>query len=156
MPCWNGIVGFQPSVGIYLDEEPSTTIQGPLDLHMYDIQRVEALAGPQGTLYGASSQSGTIRYITNKPAPGAFSASISAEVNAIDHGGEGFVTEGYVNLPLTEWMALRVVRLVQAGCRLYRQRPQHTDLSVRASRSTTPLSCARTSISPTRAAVAWR
>jgi len=101
--------GSLPSVGIYLDEEPITTIQGPLDLHMYDIQRVEALAGPQGTLYGASSQSGTIRYITNKPDSSAFSASISAEVNAIDHGGEGFVTEGYVNLPLTEWMALRVV-----------------------------------------------
>jgi outer membrane receptor protein involved in Fe transport len=101
--------GSLPSVGIYLDEEPITTIQGPLDLHMYDIQRIEALAGPQGTLYGASSQSGTIRYITNKPDPSGFSASISAEVNAIDHGGEGFVTEGYVNLPLTEWMALRAV-----------------------------------------------
>src|SRR5678816_4591714 len=76
---------------------------------MYDLQRVEALAGPQGTLYGASSQSGTIRYITNKPDPSAFSASVSAEVNAVDHGGTGFLTEGYVNLPLTEWMALRVV-----------------------------------------------
>src|SRR5580765_6998487 len=78
-----------PSVGIYLDEEPITTIQGPLDLHMYDLQRVEALAGPQGTLYGASSQSGTIRYITNKPDPSAFSASVSAEVNGVDHGGTG-------------------------------------------------------------------
>ncbi len=98
-----------PSVGIYLDEEPITTIQGPLDLHMYDLERVEALAGPQGTLYGASSQSGTIRYITNKPDPSAFSASVSAEVNTIDHGGNGFLTEGYINLPLTSWMALRVV-----------------------------------------------
>ena len=101
--------GSLPSVGIYLDEEPITTIQGPLDLHMYDIQRVEALAGPQGTLYGASSQSGTIRYITNKPDTSAFSASVSAEVNAVDHGGTGFLTEGYVNLPLTDWMALRAV-----------------------------------------------
>jgi outer membrane receptor protein involved in Fe transport len=89
-----------PSVGIYLDEEPITTIQGPLDLHMYDLQRVEALAGPQGTLYGASSQSGTIRYITNKPDASAFSASVSAEVNAVDNGGNGFLTEGYINLPL--------------------------------------------------------
>ena len=101
--------GSLPSVGIYLDEEPITTIQGPLDLHMYDLQRVEALAGPQGTLYGASSQSGTIRYITNKPDPSAFSASISAEVNAVDNGGTGFLTEGYLNLPLTSWMALRAV-----------------------------------------------
>lgn len=98
-----------PSVGVYLDEEPITTIQGPLDINLYDIERVEALAGPQGTLYGASSQAGTIRFITNKPDPSAFSASVSAEVNAVDHGGEGFVTEGYVNLPLTSWMALRAV-----------------------------------------------
>jgi outer membrane receptor protein involved in Fe transport len=96
-----------PSVGVYLDEEPITTIQGPLDLHMYDIQRVEALAGPQGTLYGASSQSGTIRYITNKPDPSGFSASVSAEVNTVDHGGTGYVTEGYVNIPFSSSIALR-------------------------------------------------
>src|SRR4029079_14041430 len=72
-----------PSVGVYLDEEPITTIQGPLDLHMYDIQRVEALAGPQGTLYGASSQSGTVRIITNKPDPRAFEASYGLEANVI-------------------------------------------------------------------------
>ena len=64
-----------PSVGMYLDEQPITTIQGPLDIHIYDIARVETLAGPQGTLYGASSQAGTIRIITNKPELGAFSAS---------------------------------------------------------------------------------
>ena len=56
-----------PSVGTYLDEQPITTIQGALDIHIFDIARVEALAGPQGTLYGASSQAGTIRIITNKP-----------------------------------------------------------------------------------------
>ena len=61
--------GSLPSVGMYLDEQPITTIQGALDIHMYDIARVEALAGPQGTLYGASSQAGTIRIITNKPDP---------------------------------------------------------------------------------------
>ena len=98
-----------PSVGQYLDEEPITTIQGALDLHMYDISRVEALAGPQGTLYGASSQSGTIRVITNKPDPTAFSASVSVEANAVDSGGTGWTTEGYVNIPLRENIALRVV-----------------------------------------------
>ena len=56
-----------PSVGTYLDEQPITTITGALDIHIFDIARVEALAGPQGTLYGASSQAGTIRIITNKP-----------------------------------------------------------------------------------------
>jgi len=56
-----------PSVGTYLDEQPITTIQGALDLNIFDIERIEALAGPQGTLYGASSEAGTIRIITNKP-----------------------------------------------------------------------------------------
>ncbi len=56
-----------PSVGTYLDEQPITTITGALDLHIFDIARVEALAGPQGTLYGASSQAGTVRIITNQP-----------------------------------------------------------------------------------------
>jgi outer membrane receptor protein involved in Fe transport len=67
--------GSLPSVGIYLDEQPITTIQGALDIHVYDIARVEALAGPQGTLYGASSQAGTIRIITNKPKIGVFEGS---------------------------------------------------------------------------------
>ena len=56
-----------PSVGYYLDEQPVTTINQVLDIYMYDIARVETLAGPQGTLYGQGSQSGTIRIITNKP-----------------------------------------------------------------------------------------
>ena len=98
-----------PSVSVYLDEQPITTIVGNIDPHIYDIARIEALAGPQGTLYGAGAQSGTIRIITNKPDPSAFSASVSTEVNTIDHGNTGFLTEGFVNLPLTQWMALRVV-----------------------------------------------
>ncbi len=59
--------GSLPSVGVYLDEQPITTIGGTLDVHIYDIARIEVLRGPQGTLYGASSEAGTIRIITNKP-----------------------------------------------------------------------------------------
>ncbi len=59
--------GSPPSVGVYLDEQPVTTIGGALDVHIYDIARIESLAGPQGTLYGALSEAGTIRIITNKP-----------------------------------------------------------------------------------------
>ena len=59
-----------PSVGYYLDEQPVTTINQVLDIHMYDMARVETLSGPQGTLYGQGSQSGTIRIITNKPVMG--------------------------------------------------------------------------------------
>ena len=101
--------GSQPSVGIYLDEQPITTIQGALDLHLYDIARVEALAGPQGTLYGASSQAGTIRIITNKPDPSGFSAGYGLEGNAVNDGDMGYLGEGYVNVPLGERAAIRLV-----------------------------------------------
>ena len=72
-----------PSVGVYLDEQPITTIQGALDIHVYDIERVEALAGPQGTLYGASSEAGTVRIITNKPDLSGFKAGYSLEGNTV-------------------------------------------------------------------------
>ena len=98
-----------PSVGVYLDEQPITTITGALDLHMYDVARVEALAGPQGTLYGASSQAGTIRIITNKPDPSGFSASYGVEANTIAGGDMGYLGEGYVNVPIGEKAAIRLV-----------------------------------------------
>ena len=98
-----------PSVGVYLDEEPITTIDGPLDLHIYDIARVESLAGPQGTLYGASSQAGTIRLITNKPDPKHFEASYSVEGDSVSNGGIGHLEEGFVNIPFNDHTAIRVV-----------------------------------------------
>ena len=99
----------QPSVGMYLDEQPITTIQGNLDVHLYDIARVEALAGPQGTLYGASSQAGTIRIITNKPDPSGFDAGYSLEANYVDMDDVGYTVEGFVNLPMGDSAALRLV-----------------------------------------------
>ena len=99
----------QPSVGMYLDEQPITTIQGNLDVHMYDIARVEALAGPQGTLYGASSQAGTIRVITNKPDASGFSAGYSLEGNLVDNDDSGHVAEGFVNIPINDNIAVRIV-----------------------------------------------
>lgn len=101
--------GPQPSVGMYLDEQPITTIQGALDIHVYDIERIEALAGPQGTLYGASSQAGTIRIITNKPDPSAKAAGYALEFNKIEEGGAGFVAEGFANLPISDNAAIRLV-----------------------------------------------
>ena len=98
-----------PSVGTYLDEQPITTITGALDLHIFDIERVEALAGPQGTLYGASSQAGTVRIITNKPDLGSTYGQVSVEVNKIAHGDFGYTGEGFVNLPISSNMAARVV-----------------------------------------------
>lgn len=99
----------QPSVGMYLDEQPITTVQGNLEVHLYDIERVEALAGPQGTLYGASSQAGTIRIITNKPDPAGFKAGYSLEGSLVNDGDTGYVAEGFVNLPLGDNSALRLV-----------------------------------------------
>ncbi len=101
--------GSLPSVGVYLDEQPVTTIQGPLDIHVYDISRVESLAGPQGTLYGASAQAGALRIITNKPDPSGFEAGYSLEANSVSHGGTGYVAEGFVNVPLTDNAAIRLV-----------------------------------------------
>ncbi|MES2905084.1 MAG: TonB-dependent receptor [Pseudomonadota bacterium] len=98
-----------PSVGTYLDEQPITTIQGALDLHIFDIARVEALAGPQGTLYGASSQAGTVRIITNKPDLNGTYGAVNLEVNSVAHGDFGYTGEGFVNLPIATNVAARVV-----------------------------------------------
>jgi iron complex outermembrane receptor protein len=101
--------GALPTTGVYLDEIPVTTIASTLDVHTYDIARVEALAGPQGTLYGASSLSGTLRIITNKPDPTAFSASYDVKADKYGRGNGGGEVEGYVNLPITDKMAIRLV-----------------------------------------------
>jgi iron complex outermembrane recepter protein len=98
-----------PSVGFYLDEQPTTTIGGTLDVHIYDIARIESLSGPQGTLYGASSQAGTIRIITNKPELGETSGRVDGEINTVSKGGVGGRLEGVINLPIGDSAALRVV-----------------------------------------------
>ena len=105
--------GSLPSVGVYLDEQPVSTIGGNLDVHVYDIARIESLAGPQGTLYGASSEAGTIRIITNKPDTKAFAASVDGEINTIEKGSQGGKLEGMINLPLSAMAALRVVGFYQ-------------------------------------------
>lgn len=98
-----------PSTGTYLDETPVTTLSGVLDVHMYDIQRVEGLAGPQGTLYGASSLAGTLRIITNKPDPTKFSAGYDVKGTQVGKGGAGGSFEGFVNLPAGDKAAIRLV-----------------------------------------------
>src|SRR5271166_5013736 len=109
----NGTVGlhagFLPSSGLYLDDVPVTTVAGALDIHVYDIARIEALAGPQGTLYGASSLSGTLRIITNKPDPSAFSAGYDVKADKWKSGDPGGGFEGYVNIPLADHAAIRLV-----------------------------------------------
>ena len=98
-----------PTVGTYLDEMPITTIQGALDIHAYDLARVEALAGPQGTLYGASSMAGTIKLVTNKPDTSGTYGSVGLELNSVTRGGIGGVAEGFINARISDRAALRLV-----------------------------------------------
>jgi iron complex outermembrane recepter protein len=97
-----------PAVGTYLDEQPITTIGGTLDVHVYDIARIEVLSGPQGTLYGASSEAGTLRIITNQPVD-HFEAGYSLEGNLVHNGEGGYVAEGFVNIPVNDKVAVRLV-----------------------------------------------
>ncbi len=101
--------GSASATGLYLDETPVTTIGNSIDLHVYDIERVEALAGPQGTLYGASSLSGTLRIITNKPDPTKFSAGYDVKGDKFSAGAGGGEFDGFVNIPLAENAAVRLV-----------------------------------------------
>ena len=105
--------GSLPSVGVYLDEQPVTTIGGALDVHIYDIARIESLAGPQGTLYGASSEAGTIRIITNKPDLNDTYGRVDGELNKVEHGGVGGKAEGMINIPISRNIAFRGVAFYQ-------------------------------------------
>lgn len=105
----NLAAGSLPTVGLYLDEAPVTTIGQALDVHVYDIARIEALPGPQGTLYGASSEAGTLRIITNKPDPAHFAAGVDATIQSIAHGGTAPIIEGFINVPLSDHVAVRLV-----------------------------------------------
>jgi iron complex outermembrane receptor protein len=102
--------GSQPTSALYIDDIPLTTIAGAIDLHIYDMQRVEALSGPQGTLYGASSLSGTLRLITNKPNPNKFEAGVDLTANTFGKGtnSRGGVLNAFINQPLGQGVALRV------------------------------------------------
>jgi outer membrane receptor protein involved in Fe transport len=105
--------GSLPQVGFYLDEQPITTIGGTLDVHIYDIARIESLSGPQGTLYGASSEAGTIRIITNKPELGVTTGRIDGELNTVAHGGVGGNLEGMINFPIGDHIAFRGIAFYQ-------------------------------------------
>lgn len=101
--------GALPTSGVYLDEIPVTTIGALLDVHVYDVARVEALSGPQGTLFGASSLSGTLRIITNKPVIGKVEGSLDVTVDAYGKGDPGATVEGMINLPVAKNVAVRLV-----------------------------------------------
>ena len=98
------------SSALYIDEQPLTQFSVNPEPRMIDIERVEALAGPQGTLYGDSSQSGTLRIITNKPDPTAFSANAEMMVRKGEDSSMSHEVSGWINMPLVEdKFAIRLV-----------------------------------------------
>jgi iron complex outermembrane recepter protein len=108
--------GNSPTAGFYLDDIPLTGPAGAqnghvvIDPSLYDLNRIEVLRGPQGTLYGSSSMGGTVRLITNQPDPSAFGASAESILSGTDGGGFNHDNNVMLNVPLVkDELALRVV-----------------------------------------------
>lgn len=104
-----GVAGLAPNVAFYLDEQPLGQPGRNLDVYAADLERVEVLSGPQGTLFGASSQAGTVRLITNKPNFSGFDASLKASTSFTDGGEMSNSVEVMLNVPMTDKFALRGV-----------------------------------------------
>lgn len=108
---FRGIVpagGAYPATGYYLDDV-SINVNNLPDVHIYDVERIEALSGPQGTLFGAGSLAGTLRVITNKPKLGEFSGGMELEANKSGQGDFGGQAQGFINIPLGETLAIRAM-----------------------------------------------
>lgn len=104
-----GVAGLAPNVAMYLDEQPLAQPGRNLDVYAADLERIEVLSGPQGTLFGASSQAGVVRLITNKPSLSGFDASASAGVSFTKGGEASYKAEAMVNVPVTDTLAVRGV-----------------------------------------------
>lgn len=104
-----GVAGLAPNVSFYLDEQPLAQPGRNLDVYAADIERVEVLSGPQGTLFGSSSQAGTVRMITNKPSFSGFDAGFSASTSFTDGGEMSNSVEAMINVPVNDKLALRGV-----------------------------------------------
>ena len=101
--------GSAPGVALYVDEQPVSFGGRNLDVFAADLERIEVLAGPQGTLFGASSQSGNLRLITRKPDPTGFSAGFKARYSSTSGGADSSGADAYANLPLGDSLAARIV-----------------------------------------------
>ncbi|HVK41670.1 MAG TPA: TonB-dependent receptor [Phenylobacterium sp.] len=98
----------QETVGIYIDEIPISMGALNPELALFDLERVEVLRGPQGTLYGAGSMTGTVRMITYRPNLTEFEGKVDVGLSTVSHGGDGYSLKGLVNLPLiTDRVAVR-------------------------------------------------
>ena len=92
--------GSTPNVALYLDEQPLQVPGRNLDVYVADMERIEVLPGPQGTLYGASSQAGTVRMITNKPKFNVQEGGFNMSHYATAHGDPSYSYDAYMNIPL--------------------------------------------------------
>jgi len=104
-----GVAGLAPNVALYLDEQPLAQPGRNLDVYAADLERIEVLSGPQGTLFGASSQAGTVRLITNKPDQSGLYGKIKAGTAYTDDGDSSYNLEGVINIPVTDRLAVRAV-----------------------------------------------
>ena len=104
-----GVAGLAPNVSFYLDEQPLAQPGRNLDVYAADMARIEVLAGPQGTLFGASSQAGVVRMITNKPVIGEASANVEVEARYMPGAETGDKVELVANMPLGDSAAARFV-----------------------------------------------
>jgi outer membrane receptor protein involved in Fe transport len=101
--------GVKEQVGVYLDESVISLSLFTPDIDLFDLNRVETLRGPQGTLFGSGSVGGTIRYITNQPRTDRVEGLVEANLNLVDGNDLGGHLKGAVNLPLGSGAAVRVV-----------------------------------------------
>lgn len=104
-----GVAGLAPNVALYLNDQPLSQPGRNLDVYAADLERIEVLSGPQGTLFGASSQAGVVRLITNKPDLSGFYGKGSAGVSFTKGGEASYQGEVMVNVPVTDTFALRAV-----------------------------------------------
>ncbi len=107
-----GVAGLAPNVALYLDEQPLAQPGRNLDVYAADLARIEVLSGPQGTLFGASSQAGTVRLITNKPDPSGMSGNIKLGLSNTSGGDGSHNLEGVINIPVNDSLAVRAVAYV--------------------------------------------
>src|ERR1700674_3466039 len=101
--------GLKEQVGVYLDESPISVALFTPDLELFDLDRVEVLRGPQGTLFGAGSEAGTVRYITTQPKLGVLEGLADASVELPKSGSVGGSGRLAVNLPMGDTAAARIV-----------------------------------------------
>lgn len=105
-----GTAGAQPTVALYVNDAPASLVGRNLDLYAVDLQRVEVLAGPQGTLFGASAMGGAVRYITNKPDASEFHAGFNASYAFTKSGEESVAGDAFINIPIIkDKLAIRAV-----------------------------------------------